>query len=262
MAHSMLNALIQLRQPLAPPLLDLIAKGFAVEATILMLQVIPMETANSCAAVHSHSEGAEWVAASNALARMRAPGFAATLLAEIPLFAVRDGLRQWRRAGTRNGGQHFFRWADSACRRIFQLLECIALPGSVALVTNWSATDRFRFTRIGCRLNWREADSRLSSGRLNLAELASAASAEVAHAVEWLTAAKWTNLLELSAEVSRGLTDQETALKHIAGLLVSAGALGTAELHRPLQIAVEMDDRRSDRSVPLPRYAPIELRFW
>lgn len=38
MAHSMLGALIQLRHSLAAPLLESIAKGFLVEATILMLE--------------------------------------------------------------------------------------------------------------------------------------------------------------------------------------------------------------------------------
>jgi hypothetical protein len=270
MAHSMLDGLIQLRQPLAEPVLESIAKGFPVEATILMLQ-FPEANRQLLAAIHAHSGGAEWVAASNSLARMRAPGFAATLLAEIPLsqwVVVSDTGDAPERgtAGSLASGGPTVRVPPN-----FPVVGMYRLTGQRSpgdeLVSDGSVP--IYSHRIPLEPGVKQILDYPAEGYCTrcleigyLAELSGVTRAEAAHVVEWRTAVRWTNLLEFGAEVSRGLTDQETALNHLAGLLISAGALGRAELQRPLHIEVEIDDRRSDRSVPLPRYAPIDFRVW
>jgi hypothetical protein len=94
-----------------------------------------------------------------------------------------------------------------------------------------------------------------------LAELADTSRTEVDRVVDWLTALRWTNLLQFNAELSRALNDQESALKHLASSLVSAGALDNSESRMVLHIDVSVQDRRSDRSVLLPKCPPVEFRL-
>lgn len=83
--YAMLDALIQLRQPLQASALASIAPLFPAEATILMLQDAERNLPQLAAVREVPMPYVARLAASNALARLRAPGFAATLLRELPL---------------------------------------------------------------------------------------------------------------------------------------------------------------------------------
>lgn len=269
MAHLMLEALIQLRQPLAAPLLESIAKGVPVEATILMLQY-PVENRHLLAAMSSHSSGAEWVAASNALTRMRTPGFAATLLAEIPLSQsvvvsdTGDAPERGTAGSLPFGGPTVREPPNFPPVGIYRLTNQNSPDNQMVSDGPVSIYSRRIPIEPGVRQTLDYAPEGYCTGCLEiayLAELAGITSAEAAHAIERRTAVRWTNLLEFSAEVSSGLTSQETALRHLANSLVTAGSLGTPELPRSLSIEVKIDDRRSDTSVPLPKYGRIEFRL-
>jgi hypothetical protein len=81
--YAMLDALIQLRRPLEASVLASIAQRYPAEATILMLQDAPRNLSPLAAVREAPVTHVVWVAASNALARLRAPGFAAALLREL-----------------------------------------------------------------------------------------------------------------------------------------------------------------------------------
>jgi hypothetical protein len=73
-------------------------------------------------------------------------------------------------------------------------------------------------------------------------------------------------ILQPSAEVSRGLAYQESTLKHLTTSLVSAGAiedseLENSELDTAIHIEIRIEGHWSERSVPLPKYTPIEFRL-
>src|SRR6185503_16630422 len=81
--RALLDALIQLRQPLDSSRLASFVHAFRAEAAILMVQQ-PLANRENLAMLRAgEPKGFEWVAASNALAAMRAPGFARALLHEV-----------------------------------------------------------------------------------------------------------------------------------------------------------------------------------
>lgn len=267
MAHSMLDALIQLGQPLPTPVLESIANAFPIEATILMLQY-PEENWGLLERVHARPGGAEWVAASNALSRIRASGFAATLLAEIPLSHSVLVSDNGDAPGSGMGGS--IGSGESTLRvpphfppvGMYHLTaqhtgdDQLISDGPIPIYSHRTVLD----PGVEQTLNYPPEGycSRcLEIGYL--AELAGSSRMEVDHVVSWQTAVRWTNLLQFGAEVSKALTDQESALKHLASSLISAGVLDKSELHMVLHIGVDIQDRRSDQSVPLPKYSPVEF---
>lgn len=269
MAHSMLDALIQLRQPLPSSLLESIAKAFPIEGTILMLQY-PTENWRLLEGVHAHSGGAEWVAASNALTRLRAPGFAATLMAEISLshsvWVSDNGDVPGRgMAGSIGSGRPTLRvppdFPPIGIYRLTaqrspddQLISDGVLPiYSHRTVLNPGVEQALNYPPEGYCSRCLEIGY--------LAELAGTSRTEVDRVVTWQTAVRWTNLMQLSVEVSRALRDQELAFKHLASSLVSAGVLDNSELQMVCHIDVSIEDRRSDQSVLLPKWPPVEFRL-
>jgi hypothetical protein len=82
---ALLNALIQLRRPLEVSKLSSIFQRFPTEGTILMLQDVPRYSAPLAKVREAKVPTALWVAASNALTRLRPHGFAAALLKEVRL---------------------------------------------------------------------------------------------------------------------------------------------------------------------------------
>ena len=269
MAHAMLDALIQLRQPVPTALLESIAKVFPIEGTILMLQY-PSENRRLLEAVHARPGGAEWVAASNALTRMRASGFAATLLAEIPLshsvLVSDNGDAPGRGMGgsIASGGPTLRVPPDFPPVGIYRLIsqhsadDQLVSDGPLPIYSHRTVL----VPGVEQTLNY------LPEGYCSrcleveyLAELADRSRMEVDHVVDWQTALRWTNLLQFNAELSRALNDQESALRHLASSLVSAGALDNSELRMVLHIDVSVQDLRSDRSVSLPEYPPVEFRL-
>lgn len=93
-----------------------------------------------------------------------------------------------------------------------------------------------------------------------LADLAHVSNEQVARAVQGWTALHWSNLLQVNAEISEVLARQQAAMRELTRALVSAGALEPSELRMTFRIEVKIEDQRSDRSVALPPYAPVEFR--
>jgi hypothetical protein len=269
MAHSMLDALIQLRQPVPPAPLESIAKAFPIEGTILMLQY-PADTRRLLEGVHARPGGAEWVAASNALMRMRAPGFAATLLVEIPLSHSvlvsdnGDAPARGMAGSIASGGPTLLVPPDFPPVGIYRLIaqhsadDQLVSDGPVPIYSHRTALDP------GVEQTLSYPPEGYCSRCLEieyLAELAGTSRMEVDRVVEWQTALRWTNLLQFNAELSKALMDQELALKHLANSLVFAGVLDNSEVQMALHIDVSVQDRRSDRSVSLPKCPPVEFRL-
>jgi hypothetical protein len=269
LGRSMLDALIQLRQPLPSSVLASIAEGFPVEGTILTLPNA-FENRLLLAAVRARPGGGEWVAAGNALARVRAPGFAAALLAEIRLthsvWVSDNGVAPGRgEAGSLASGSPTLRVPPGFPPVGVYRLTAQPAPddelvsdGAVPIYSQRAIIE----PGVDRTLAW------LPEGYCSrcleigyLAELAHVSNSDVSLAVEPQTAVKWTDPMRLDAEISRSLAAQQAAVRQLAGSLVSAGVLETRELGMALHIDVLVEDQRSDRSVPLPKYPPVEFRL-
>jgi hypothetical protein len=89
-----------------------------------------------------------------------------------------------------------------------------------------------------------------------LAEMGRSSVDDAQQAVEANTTVRWSNLANLSVEISRALESQTVALQHLAsaaGVVPSEGML--------LQIAIEITDQRSDHSMPLPALPSLEIHL-
>lgn len=269
MAHSMLDALIQLRRPVPTAQLESIAEAFPIEGTILMLQY-PAENRRLMEGVHARPGGAEWVAVSNALTRMRTPGFAATLLAEIPLSQSvlvsdnGDAPGRGMAGSLASGGPTLRVPPDFPPVGIYRLTaqhsadDQLVSDGPLPIYSHRTALD----PGVEQTLNYPPEGYCSRCLEIEyLAELANTSRMEVDRVVDWQTALRWTNLLQFNAELSRALRDQESALKRLGGSLVSAGVLDNSELPMVLHIYVSIQDRRTDRSVSLPKCPPVEFRL-
>lgn len=268
-AHSMLDALIQLRQPLPASVLALATKGFPTEGTILMLQSA-FENQALLAEVHARSGGAEWVAASNALAHMRAPGFAAKLLAEVRLthwIVVSDDGRPPGRgfAGSLASGSPTVRVpADFPPIAVYRLTAQRA-PGDELVSDGTTPIYSTRITLepgVERTLTWPPEGYCSQCLEIDyLAELAHLSKTDVEHCIEPWTPVRWTNPLRLNAEIVQALANQEAALKKLVTSLNSAAVLEISETGVRFQVEVRIEDRRSNRPVSLPTTSSIEFRL-
>jgi len=266
-ARAMLDALIQLRQPLPAPVLEAIARGYPAEASILMLRNAP-ENQLLLAALRSRPGPVEWIAASNALARMRAPKFAATLLSELDFTdwafvsdtgeALAGGM-----AGSILGGSPTMRVPSGFPPIGVYRLTTQAAPDK-EMVSDGEMPVYMQRTLlepgVERTLPWPAEGHCWQCLRIAyLAELGHVSKPEVEHAVEPHTWVKWTNLLQVSAAITQALGDQQNALRQLARALTGAGALAPAELDTSLPVELKINDQRSDRSAPLPSYPPVRL---
>lgn len=268
-AHSMLDALIQLRQPIPASVLAPATKGFPAEGTILMLQNA-LENRALLAEVHARPGGAEWVAASNALARMRAVGFAATLLGEIRLthwiVVSDDGMPPGRGfAGSLASGSPTMRVPAGFPPIAVYRLTAQHAPGDELVSDGATPIYSTRTTLepgVERTLTW--PPEGYCSQCLDieyLAELARLSKADVERCIEPWTPVSWTNPLRLNTEIIQALANQEAALKELVKSLNSGGALEISETGIRLHVEVRIEDRRSNRSVPLPAASSTEFRL-
>jgi hypothetical protein len=267
--HSMLDALIQLREPLPASVLASVAKGLPNERTILMLQNA-LENRALLAEVRAHPGGGEWVAASNALPRMRAPGFAAALLAEIHVthgvwVSDRGRLPGRGVAGSLASGAPTMPVPSGFPPIAVYRLTAQHAPGD-ELVSDGGTPIYSQRTIIepGVErtLTWPPEGYCSQCLEIEyLAELAHLLKTEVDRCIEPQTPVRWTNLLQLNAEIAQALANQHTALKQLAKLLISAGILDISELRLPLRVEVRIEDQRRNRSVPRPTFTSVEFRL-
>jgi hypothetical protein len=121
----------------------------------------------------------------------------------------------------------------------------------------WSGGWRRRLERRACRQILAESRERVEC----LANLADLPTAEAAHAIRPALVVEWSTRAQVDAAITRAVKQQEIDINQLVLLLASAGALKNSELGVRLRLTVRIDDQRNDRSVSLPQFLPVELRF-
>jgi hypothetical protein len=268
MAHALLDPLIRLRAPVKESLLAAIVKGFPTEGTIPLLQ---NAFANRVllAEVRTDREGTgEWVAASNALAAMRADGFAATLLSEVKLthsgWITDNGEAPGRGyGGSLGSGSPTFNVPLGFPPVPFYRLTALPKDGD-ELISDGArpiyAQRKLIEPGVNRELRWTPEGYCLQCLRIDyLSELSYLPRTAIARAIEPQTSLRWSTLDRLNTDVSRALSDQILAVKELAKSLVSSGAMKSSELGMSLQIDVRLEDQRSDQSQPLPTIPPVKF---
>ena len=263
-ARSMLDGLVRLGTPIRSPLLASIANRFPKEAIILLLRDAPSHL-ELLTEIRKRRSGLESIAASNALSRLRAPGFAASILTELALrhqFLVSDN-------GQSPGGGYASSigsgWptlrvpADFPAIGMYEL-EAQKWPGGELISdgpmpiyshrTVWEPNVEKPVLTGGVRLCFECQDISY------LAQMAGVPSARVESAAYGSTAVTWIDRAQVRAEIFRAIADQESALEQLATALIATGALRRSEMGFTLHIGIEITDGRSDRSVPLPLVDP------
>jgi hypothetical protein len=94
-----------------------------------------------------------------------------------------------------------------------------------------------------------------------LANLGHVPPAEAGRAIHPVLVVEWSTLVQVDAAITRAVAQQWAEMKHLVLLPVSTGALEKSELGLRLRLSVRIDDQRNDRSVSLPQFPPVELRF-
>jgi hypothetical protein len=265
-ARAELDALIRLRAPLKESTLASIVKGFPAEGMILLLQD-PFANRALLADVRKDPRGSgEWVAASNALATMRADGFAATLLREVKL--THSG---WVTESGETGARGYGGSLGSAIPTYrvpagfpavpFYRLTAIPKDGD-ELISDGATPIYSQRTMIepgaARELRWTPEGHCVQCLQIGyLSDLAYLPRAKIERAIEPRTPLKWSTLAHLHADVSRALADQIAAVNDLAKSLVLSGALRPSELNMTLRIEVRLEDERKDRSQPIPPVDPV-----
>jgi hypothetical protein len=216
-----------------------------------------------------------WVAASNALARLRAPGFAAGLLRELTpvnsVLVLDPGEVPRGTAGFGMEGSATTQLPPGFPPVAVYSLTTKEAPGQ-ELVSDgptpvyveravvdpnhpitWPSDVRFPRPE-NCPECQRE--------RIEyLANLAHVPPAEAGRAIHPVLAVEWSTLVQVDAAITRAVAQQWAEMKHLVLLLASTGALEKSELGLRLRLSVRIDDQRNDRAVSLPQFPPVELRF-
>ena len=279
--YAMLDALIQLHPPLEASALTSIARQFPMEATMLMLQDAPRNQPLLASVREGPVTHDVWVAASNALARLRAHGFTAALLRELSLvnsvFVLDSGKPARGSPGAGMIGTsstqvppgfppialYSLTAKPAAGAELVSdgptpiYLQRTAIDASRPLI--WSSDTRcYRYQEDcyprncpGCQLERLEY----------LASLAHISTAEVGRAIHPVLTIQWSTRSQVDAAISQALEEQTAGIHHLVRLLSSVSALEDSELGIRLRIEVRIEDQRGDQSVSLPQYPPVELRF-
>lgn len=275
---ALLDALIQLRQPLEVSELSSIFGRFPTEGTILMLQDAPRSAVLLAKAREARVPTSLWVAASNALTRLRSPGFAVALLKELRLTNSVWVSDTGKRVPPGSPGHGFLSNSNMQVPPGYPPIGLYWLTaervGSEELVSEGPApfysiyqrrirlepgvNRRVMFPSDGYCVECEEGCPSCQTARVDyLAELGHITSRDVAIAVNPLTEVAWSNPAQISAAVAQALVGQETAMRRLTKQLVSAGAMDVSDLDITLHIEARVEDFRSDRSIPLPQVQSI-----
>jgi hypothetical protein len=217
-----------------------------------------------------------WLAASNALARLRAPGFTAALLRELivvnSVLVLDPGKPPRGQAGSGMLDISITQLPPGFPSILLYSLTTEKAPGRESAsdgptpiyversVVNtyhpisWPS-DRSCFH---CSENWPECQRERVE---YLANLAHVPTAEADHAIRPALVVEWGTRAQVDAAITRTVKQQEIDIKQLVLLLASAGTLKNSELGVWLRLTVRIDDQRNDRSISLPQFPPIELRF-
>jgi hypothetical protein len=267
MAYALLDALIQMRAQLDEPVLASIMKGFPPEAVVLMLRNPHVSSSLLAEVRPSCSGSAEWVALSNTLAAMRAPGYAAMLFSEVQ-FTHGVWLSDSGDAPVGDG------MAGSILGGIPQFKVPLGFPPVTRYrLTSQAASDDELFSDgpsqvfikhivvapgIETTPAWPPESFCLQCLRIGyLARLAGLSAPEVRRAIDARTSIRWSTMLNLNAEISHAIAEQIQAIIHLAKLLLSGGALLPSEFELPVMIQVGIYDQRANQTQPIPAVGPV-----
>ena len=264
-----LDALIQLRAPLSEAVLSRIYEAYPTEGTMLMLQ---HPEANQVLLMRAHREQSAgiWVAATNSLVRMAAPGIAAALLTEKPLShwvwvsdtgdAAPQGV-----AGSIMSGELKLRLPDGFPPvGLYHLMteECpdcqMASDGPAPIYLQRNVIEpggerELKLPGSGYCLPCLRVQY--------LAALSAGEPDETERAMRAQTSVQWrNNAQQVRAEIAQTVALQEVEVRKMVARLVKSGALKKSELGMTLRIEVHVDDQRSDHSAPLGEYPAVEFR--
>jgi hypothetical protein len=268
LAHTLLDALIRLNAPLAvdqlKPWLDI----YRDEALVLLLQG---SKPNHLALFEFRPilHGAHWLAVTNQLVHQRAPGIAATLLAETKLthnFAV------WDSEPTGIGGG-----AGSAFSNLAPTQFASGFPPAARyqLVISPKAGDtllapgprniylRRTIIPTDSQLSWYDPNPRLSiQSELTCysAALAGRPEEEIRRLISAYTAIQWTTPDSFAETALKSLEVQASAIRGLVARFIQSGLLTASELAKiHLQILPKIEDNRRDQSSPLPTIPPYPV---
>jgi hypothetical protein len=294
-AKALLDALIQLHRPLEVPKLYAIFQRFPTEGTILMLQDEPRYSSLLARVREARVPISLWVAASNALTRLRPHGFATALLEELRLSNrvwVSD-TDKFLSPGSPGSGMlgnsslqvppgfppidQYWLTAEHFCaEQTFGLGPCndeLVSEGpaqSIRALSVYSRRVHFEpgvnrtvfFPSDGYCRECEAGCPQCESDRIcYLAELAHMPSRDISTAANSQEQVAWANPARISATAAKGLTEQVAAMRRLARHLVSSGAMDVSELDLTLYIEVRLWDFRGDRTTPLPQLQPVRFNL-
>ena len=276
-AKAMLDTLIQLQQPLDPSALTTVSQRFPIEATILLLQNASGDPSLLAAIRAMPVSRAVWLAAGNALAHRRAPGFAAALLRELPLTTTVVVLDPGHPPQGSAGNGMLSSW-NMRVPPDFPPVTLYWLTAKRVAGDELSSDGRTPIYRqravldpgVDRRIDWPE-DAQCFRCQPNCPECQRERADYLAELAQWPVGLdrvirhqlilEWSTPAQLDAAISRSLAEQESEVRSLVQRLSDTNALQDSERKMAFQIEVRMLDERSDKSVPIPRHPVVEFRI-
>ena len=268
--HAMADALVRLNQPLPPKSLEAIAKGFRVEAVLLMLQNAPENIQNLTSIRNSDPRAYESIAAANKLVELRAPGLAAPLLKELTFnnwvwvsdtgTSIPAGT-----AGSLLGGNGNLKVPDDLPPTGLYRITSQPSPGDEMIADGAIKmyANRTQF-ETGKESPWENAPEGYCYQCLRigyLGQLAGISIDKATNIIDRNTPIRWTNTAAAEAEIHKSLKLQIAGLQHVAHLLIASKLMEPDEIDVPLAIAVHIQDSRTNTSLALPQIPPVTFHL-
>jgi hypothetical protein len=260
--QAMLDALIDLDGTADPAVLLALQPNWPAEALILMLRN-PKENRESLVSLRANVlTGAAWLAAGNALAASRAPGFARILLGELTptnTICITDPgeTEPHEEEQAAFGGPVDEQLPAGYPPIAVHFLTSKAGPGdSLAAAGPRPVYSHSLVLVPGGKASWERPREEYDYDSLRIAHLAVLAGlsvADVEAAIRPATTVIWRNGSSISVAMTFAVAAQRSAISRLGAALAATGALSEQERSETeLEITVNFDDQRTDRSVQIP----------
>ncbi len=269
-AHAMIDALVRLKYPLSPGTIKEIARGFRVEAVILMLQNARENIENLTGIRNRDPRAYESIAATNALVNPHAPRLAGSLLKELSfnnwVWVSDDGVTTAGGiAGSLLGGNGTLKVPDD-----------LPPTGVYRITSHPSPRDemiadggvRMYAHRAQFETGTESAFEQPAEGYCYqclrtewIAKLAGLSMEEATNLTDRNTPIRWTNASAMRAEIQRSIDLQVNGLKRVARLLIAAKLLKVEEIAAPFSIEVHIQDSRKNTATSLPELQPVPFHL-
>lgn len=269
--QAMLDAIVALRQPADAGVLVALRPNWPAETLLLLLQTPEANRDRLAGLRRTDLTGADWVAASDALTDLRAPGFARTLLDEVvfsnTIWVTDSGsMTPPGVAGSLLGGVVTVTLPAGFPPLALRYLTCEAQPKDSAVArAPYPVFSHRTVLSPGVKTEWDRRPGGFDYQSLRIGYLATLAKlpfAKAEAAIQARTAVRWTDAPTLEADIARILALQRASIVQLGMNLIGFGVLNSEDFYaqRP-QIDVELEDDRTDRSVPLPAASRVEAAF-